>query len=311
MARPIRHYKPNDMHLVTVRTHQGRSLLRPSAVTNALILGVLARAARKYGIKIYAYAFMSNHLHLLSGSGDGALSAFMRYLLTNISKKVGRAVGWRNSFFARRFSAEPVVDPAAQIDRFKYVLAHGVKEGRVRKLSEFPGVHCAHQVLSHEALVCHWFNWSRRRKRDGGDQDETVEALIEDALAEQETLTLSRLPAWDHLSDEEYRREVAKMIEEIEAEGRAKHRKVLGAESLKRAHPHALPRKLKRSPRPLCHAGTLESWMAYRAEYRGFRIAYAQASEAFRRGEWTVVFPPFSFRPSCAGRTAPVTAMRT
>jgi REP element-mobilizing transposase RayT len=280
-----------------VRTHQGRSLLRPSAVTNALILGVLARAARRYGIKIYAYAFMSNHLHLLSGSRDGSLSAFMQYLLTNIAKKVGRAIGWRNGFFVRRFSAEPVVDPEAQVDRFKYVLSHGVKEGLVRRLSEFPGVHCASQLRSHSALVCRWFNWSRR-KRD----DDQLDALIDDELAEQEVLTLSRLPAWEGLSDEEYRATIERMIAEIEAEGRARHATVLGARKLLRQHPHALPRKLKSSPRPLCHAGSRENWEAYRERYRAFREAYARASEAFINGDFMTVFPPFSFRPSCAGR---------
>lgn len=307
MARPIRHYTPNDIHLVTVRTHQGRSLLRPSEVTNALILGVLARAARRYGIKLYAYAFMSNHLHLLSGSGDGALSAFMQFFLTNVSKKVGRAVGWKNAFFVRRFSAEPVVDTAAQIDRFKYVLSHGVKEGLVRKLSEFPGVHCFNQLRSSGSLLCRWFNWSRRRKQDGEDK---LAALMDEELAENEELTLSRLPAWEHLGEKEYRSTIAKMVAEIEAEGLERHAHVVGARKLTRQNPHALPRKLKRSPRPLCHAGSIDNWHEYRAKYRGFRQAFAQASQAFLRGDLTVVFPAHSFRPPCAGRASRLIPLR-
>src|SRR5262249_10817899 len=66
--RPLRHV-PRERCLfeVTVRTVQARFLLRPSVALNEIILGVLGRAQRIYGAgaEICAFAFVSNHFHLL------------------------------------------------------------------------------------------------------------------------------------------------------------------------------------------------------------------------------------------------------
>ena len=64
----------------------------------------------------------------------------MQYLLSNISKKVGALVKWRGAFWERRYSAQPLLDEDALLDKVRYVLAHGVKEGLVRRCSEWPGL---------------------------------------------------------------------------------------------------------------------------------------------------------------------------
>jgi len=66
VSRPIR-YVPEAQTLleVTVRTLQGRLLLRPSAALNEIILGILSRAQETYGVKICAFSFLANHFHLL------------------------------------------------------------------------------------------------------------------------------------------------------------------------------------------------------------------------------------------------------
>jgi hypothetical protein len=66
MSRPIL-YIPEKRTLleVTVRTLQGRLLLRPSAALNEIILGILGRARETYGVQICAFSFLANHFHLL------------------------------------------------------------------------------------------------------------------------------------------------------------------------------------------------------------------------------------------------------
>jgi hypothetical protein len=46
---------------VTVRTVHGRFLLRPSHAVNDLVVGVIGRAQKKYGMRIHALAVLSNH----------------------------------------------------------------------------------------------------------------------------------------------------------------------------------------------------------------------------------------------------------
>ena len=139
MSRPLRMLDPSAIFLATVRCLQGRLFLRSSRETYDVLGGVLARAVRLYGVEIFAFNFASNHLHLIVRAPRGNLPQFMQYLLSNISKKVGPLVKWRGAFWERRYSAQPLLDDAALLDKVRYVLAHGVKEGLVRHCSEWPG----------------------------------------------------------------------------------------------------------------------------------------------------------------------------
>jgi hypothetical protein len=66
MPRAIR-FIPEGGALVEItdRTVQGRFLLVPSPELNDIILGVLGRAQRRYGVGLCGFVFLSNH-HLWS-----------------------------------------------------------------------------------------------------------------------------------------------------------------------------------------------------------------------------------------------------
>ena len=70
--------------------------------------------------------------------------------------------------------------------------------------------------------------------------------------ATEETVELSQLPCWRHLSPEMYRKLVAGLIEEIEADAAAERKRTgrepLGAAAILRQHPHTCPSKSKKSP---------------------------------------------------------------
>jgi REP element-mobilizing transposase RayT len=63
---------------VTCRTLHSRLLLRPSPRLNQIILGILARAKHRYGVRVCFFVCASNHLHLLLGVDDARqLARFM------------------------------------------------------------------------------------------------------------------------------------------------------------------------------------------------------------------------------------------
>ncbi len=69
MGRPVRFLPPEcPLVEVTCRTLQGRLLLRPSRQLNAIVLGVLARAARLYAMQVCAFVFLSNHYRAPRGA---------------------------------------------------------------------------------------------------------------------------------------------------------------------------------------------------------------------------------------------------
>ncbi len=69
VARPLR-YLPPDCPLVevTCRTIQGRMLLRPSRELKRRILGVLARAAKRYEVGVCTFIYLSNHCRAPRGA---------------------------------------------------------------------------------------------------------------------------------------------------------------------------------------------------------------------------------------------------
>ena len=74
-------------------------------------------SVRLHGVELFAFGVMSNHLHLMLRAPRGNLPGFMQYFLSNVSKKVGRLVGWSGSFWERRYSAEPILDETALLER--------------------------------------------------------------------------------------------------------------------------------------------------------------------------------------------------
>src|ERR1700742_1961586 len=129
MTHPVRHFDPKTIYFLTSRTEDARFLMRPDRKANELIGGSLARAVRQCGVELFAYVFTSNHFHLMVRAPAAmAMSQFMQRLQSGIAIKVGRLVDWRGVFFARRYSAEPIVDAEAEIEKLVYILSHGVKE---------------------------------------------------------------------------------------------------------------------------------------------------------------------------------------
>ena len=86
-------------------------------------------------------------------------------------------------------------EEAAQVERFRYVLSNGVKEGLVEHVQDWPGVHCAAALLDGQPLVGHWFD--RTREYAARNQGEAFSPL---RFATEETVELSPIPCWADLS---------------------------------------------------------------------------------------------------------------
>jgi REP element-mobilizing transposase RayT len=284
---------------VTCRTLHSRFLLRPSQNVKDVVVGVLGRAQRKYPIRLCGYSFASNHFHLILDVDDALqLARFMRYVNSNLARKIGRLVGWREKIWSRRYQAIVISsEEEAQVGRLGYVLAHGVKEGLVEKVTDWPGVHCAHSLLTGEAEQGYWFDQTQEyaARRRG----ETFDPM---RFATPEVLVLSPLPCWRHLSEEKRRELVAGLIAEIEADAAAHRRRtgsqVLGASAVRGQHPFDRPKKSKKSPAPLFHAASKAVRQELYEMYGWFVAAFRTASEKLRGGDRTASFPPGSFPPA-------------
>lgn len=299
MARKLR-YTPQGGALfeITCRTIHSRFLLRPNLMLNAIIVGVLARAKRRYGIELSAFCFLSNHFHFLVRVEDSQqLSRFMCYVSSKLAREVGRLTGWREKIFSRRYQAILVSDEeAAQVDRLSYLLSHGAKENLVYRPQDWPGVHCVNSLLSGQPMEGTWFDRTKEYAARMRGED-----VAPDRFATREILVLDPLPCWRHVPAEQYRQRIAGLVEAIvaaaEMRRRESGREPAGVAVIRSQNPLGQPVKAKRSPAPLVHAASRRVRLEIYKMYAIFVAAFREAAERLKSGDRSARFPEGSFPP--------------
>ncbi|HEX7180606.1 MAG TPA: hypothetical protein VF756_02100 [Thermoanaerobaculia bacterium] len=299
MARKLR-FIPEEGTLVevTCRTIQSRMLLRPSPELNEILLGVLGRAQRLYGVGICGYSFLSTHYHLVLRVRDAEqLASFAGYFNSNVAREVARLTGWTDKIWSRRFDAILISnEEGAQVERLTYVLSNGVKEGLVARLEDWPGVHCVSALLTGQSPEGTWFN--RTREYSARQRGEEIRPR---SFAETEVVTLEQLPCWAHLSPESYRERIAGLVQTIEEDAAAERAQIgiepLSPEAICRQDPKSQPRNTKKSPAPAFHAFTRRARKELWEMYGKFVAAFREAAEKLRSGDRNARFPSGSFPP--------------
>ena len=301
MARKLRGCFAGRLVETTARTLQGRFLLRPDPQTNQIVTGVIARAQKRTGMKIVGPSAMSNHMHqLLVPESTKQMSEFMRYVNSNVARKVGRLHGWKEKFWAKRYSAIIVSDEEeAQVERLKYLLSQGVKEDLVERPEEWPGLHLAPALQAGYSSITGGI-WHDRTAQYRAERGAGSDAAIQtsDFIEKDLSIELEPLPCWKHLSWKARRDAVRDLIDQI-VEGaklERRGRSVLGAEAVQRQDPRSAPEKSSRRYAPPCHAASRKARAELVRELRAFADAFLVAAEALRNGV-TARFPEGCFPP--------------
>ncbi len=296
MPRRLRHVPPGLPVEITQRTLQGRLLLTPTPELCRIIHGILGRAQQLFDMTIHAFIFLSNHYHLILSPKDARqLARFMGYVSGNLAREVGRLSDWHEKVWGRRYAHVPITEePEAQIDRLRYLLAQGVKEGLVGHALEWPGASSLPALLNGSMRSDGvWYDRTTAYRTRRAGQD-----LRPEDWTKTETVVLTQMPALGHLVAEDYAAAILQMLTEIEdaaAEGR--EREPLGAVAIVALHPHTTTPRRTRLPIPLVHAATVQAWKAFKAAYHAFVTAYQFASAQLRAGIRVVAFPEGSFPP--------------
>lgn len=274
MARPPRHFDRDQLYFVTTRTFQERCFLRPDPNVTETVGAVLARAQRMHGVKIFGLVVMSNHIHLIIQGEAACIAAFARDAFGNIARRVGCKRKWDGKFWASRYSAAPILDDGASIDRLRYIFAHGVKEGLVDSGAEWPGLHFVNVAERN-------FVWRDCRGRE-----------------HHEVLRISPLPCWQKLTGLAHARTLTDVARQADYESRKARegKPSLGVAGVMKMNPLARPKSSKRSARPWCHGSTSETVRSFRERFHAFVAAYRKCSSRARAGR-RVMFPEGSFPP--------------
>ena len=301
MARDLRFVPDGALVEVTCRTLHGRFLLRPSDKLAKLIVGILARAARRYEVEICAYVFLSNHCHLLLLPKNAFhLARFMNYVNANVAKEAGRLHGWREKFWGRRYRAIVVShEGAAQVARLTYLLEQGCKEGLVASPRHWPGANSVRAMSTGSDPRGVWIDrtgqWHARQR---GERPNELR------FTEREVLKLHPIPCWADLEAHQVQARVRAMVHQIEAATEERHRvngtAPLGVRAILEQSPHARPDRVDRSPAPRFHAANRQARLELLSAYSWFIAAYREASDVLRRGVRKAEFPTGCFPPPLA-----------
>ena len=299
MGRKLRYIPdPPTLVFITCRTVQGRFLFRPGPELNDLVLGILGRCQRNHHLTLCAVTTLSSHVHILAVVEDAQqISGFMRDVKSKLAREVNRLTGWQGHVFERRYDMAIVTEEeGAQIERLSYILANGVKENLVERVKDWPGVQSGRALLDGEPLTGHWFE--RTREYAARNRRHSVETP---QFSSEETVVLSPIPCWAHLTPDQYRARVAALVETIEAAAALQrsqsNRSVLGVAAILAMDPQHRPAELAKSPAPLLHAFSKAARKAFYQAYSRFVAAFRAAAEKLRAGDRNAPFPAGSFPP--------------
>jgi REP element-mobilizing transposase RayT len=298
MGRPLRRQAPGQYYLITTRCHQARFFLRPDTNLNQAVLEWLTRAQRQFPLlRIIAVCVLSNHLHLVVHDQKGQLAAWASYFLGNLARAVNRLRERSGACFERRYSAEPILDDEALLDRLVYTVTNPVKAGLCSRTDQWPGVVLFARGSQREEIPVSWTDRDQERRERARAQRRGVTTPGSDSFRVEASLVI------DPLFAERGRSRGTRLclaIEAREAELAAERRRAglrpLGASRVLSQSWHAAPRDPKRAPRPLCHAADPAIREAFREAFCVFVDLFREASARLREGV-SIAFPDWSFPP--------------
>lgn len=279
-------------YLVTRRCVNRQYLLRPGIITNQVFEYALARAATAYGIKLHAYAVMSNHCHLVLTDPRAQLPEFQRMLDCVVARALNALHGRRDYFWsAGSYHAEVVATPADALRCAVYTLLNPVAAGLVRKGRHWPGLWSKPRDIGTTRKVArpaHFFSPGNERNKEA-------------------ELRLSPPPGF--ASAEAYRGQLEEAVRLREREEATKRRTVVGAKRVMALDPCASPstKEPLRAPRPKVAAQDPDLKRTLLQRLQGFLAGYVEALELWRNRKRRVEFPEGTYwmrvahGASCAG----------
>lgn len=277
---------------------QSRPLLRAGPKLNRRVVGILAKAQELHDVEIHGFVFLNNHWHLNATFRDPKqMARFHCYVGTNVSKEAGRLREWNGSMFPERYHhVEISQEPEMEYARLKYLMSQGCKEGLVSSPLDWPGATSTWALVSGEPLLGEWVDRTAlRRARDRGEEAE------EQDFTEELELKLSPIRSLAHLSTGAYRREMRRLVREIEDETAARHRvdgtKPIGAQRVLQQDPHERPGSVEKSPRPWFHALDPEIRQAMRTALIYIHVQYRKAADELKAGRQGARFRAHTFPP--------------
>ncbi len=136
MPRRLRIHLAGGLYHVTLRGNHQQNIF---VVDNDrhLLNKIVARAIEKFGARLHAYCWMSNHLHLLLQAGTEPISGPMRQMASEFARAMQVKLETTGHFFERRYHATLVDADSYLLEVLRYIHLNPVRAGLVTAPSQF------------------------------------------------------------------------------------------------------------------------------------------------------------------------------
>jgi REP element-mobilizing transposase RayT len=137
MSRRPRFDAPGRLHHVMNRGIARRTVFETRADAR-YFLSLLAREVRKGNLRVYAFAILTTHFHLLVASPQGDISGAMRRVLNRYVRFFNRTRRRDGSLFRGRFRSRPVVSLFYRFTLIRYIDQNAVKARLAFNAAAYP-----------------------------------------------------------------------------------------------------------------------------------------------------------------------------
>jgi REP element-mobilizing transposase RayT len=136
VSRRLRVHVPGGFYHVTLRGNHQQDIFRVDA-DRLLLNAIVARATERYGARLHAYCWMSNHLHLLLQVGEQPLAHVMRQIASGYARAFQQKIETTGHLFERRYHATLVDVDSYLMELLRYIHLNPVRARLVNHPAEY------------------------------------------------------------------------------------------------------------------------------------------------------------------------------
>jgi REP element-mobilizing transposase RayT len=130
MDRRPRIHVQGGLYHVALRGNHRQSIFATDTDRRAFE-SFLAHALPRFAVRLHAYCWMTNHIHLLAEVGEPPLGRLMQNVASRYARFVQRRAGTTGHFFERRYHAVVVDSERYLIELLRYIHLNPVRSGLV------------------------------------------------------------------------------------------------------------------------------------------------------------------------------------
>jgi REP element-mobilizing transposase RayT len=177
-------------------------------------------------IKLYGFAFMSNHFHLMLSGESREVSTFVGFIKRELSRRLGQKHKLSGPLWHSRFVSTALPTFESQEECLSYILGQGVKEDLVEHPCQWPGLHCARALLHHQPITGSWFDGTLYGKaKHNRERNESHPPVKKSEFYLELTIKMTPIPPWQQMNKEAQEERAAALVQALMDEATVRRQK--------------------------------------------------------------------------------------